>query len=128
MKLRTEPNVVPLCDILLVLLIIFMVISPMVSKGLDVKIPEGGQPGQALVISVEEDGRIFLNREEFASVGLLKLRLREVFHNRTSKTVHIRGHARLPYSQMVSVIDAAKGEGIDVVSLIASRYYGEQSR
>lgn len=127
MKQRTEPNVVPLCDILLVLLIIFMVISPMVSRGLDVKIPEGGGPGKALVISVEEDGRIFLNREEFTSVGLLKLRLREVFQNRTNRTVHIRGHVRLPYSQMVAVIDAAKGEGIEVVSLIASRYYGEQS-
>ena len=126
MKQRTEPNVVPLCDILLVLLIIFMVISPMVSRGLDVKIPEKGDEGPGYVISVEEDGRMLLNREEFASLGLLKQRLREVYQNRTNKLIHVQGHANLLYSHMVAVIDAVKGEGIEVVSLIASRYYGSQ--
>ncbi len=124
MKQRTEPNIVPLCDILLVLLIIFMVISPMVSKGLDVKIPEEGDKGPGFVVSVEEDGRILLNREEFISLDLLKQRVREVYQNRVHKLIHVRGHAKLPYGRIVAVIDAVKGQGVEVISLVSSRYYG----
>ena len=88
---RAEPNVVPLCDILLVLIIIFMVITPMVQKGIDVKLPEttaesGGTPQGLIVLTLKKDMSVMINQESI-SLELLPSRLQTIYSTRQDKTI-----------------------------------------
>lgn len=117
-----EPNVVPLCDVLLVLLIIFMVITPMIQKGIDVKLPEttaeaGQAPQGLIVLTLKRDLTVMVNQEQI-EMNMLGGRLREIYEVRQDKTIFIRADARVPYSQVVEMIDIAKGAGVDTTGII----------
>jgi len=117
-----EPNVVPLCDVLLVLLIIFMVITPMIQKGVDVKLPEttaeaGAAPQGLIVLTLKRDLSVMVNQEQI-EMNMLGGRLREIYEVRQDKTVFIRADARVPYSYVVDMIDIAKGAGVDTTGII----------
>ena len=117
-----EPNVVPLCDVLLVLLIIFMVITPMIQKGVDVKLPEttaeaGAAPQGLIVLTLKRDLSVMVNQEQI-EMNMLGGRLREIYEVRQDKTVFIRADARVPYSYVVEMIDIAKGAGVDTTGII----------
>ena len=119
---RAEPNVVPLCDVLLVLLIIFMVITPMIQKGVDVKLPEttaeaGAAPQGLIVLTLKKDLSVMVNQEQI-EMNMLGGRLREIYEVRQDKTVFIRADARVPYSYVVEMIDIAKGAGVDTTGII----------
>lgn len=123
---KSEPNVVPLCDILLVLLIIFMVITPVVQKGIDVKLPEagdveGGRTSGSIILTLEENLSVMLNAEEVPKELLLE-RLRDEYQTRTNKTIFIRADKSVPYSEVLKVIDAAKGAGIEVLGVYTQQY------
>ncbi len=123
---KSEPNVVPLCDILLVLLIIFMVITPVVQKGIDVKLPEagdaeGGRTSGSIILTLEENLSVMLNAEEVPRELLLE-RLRDEYQTRTNKTIFIRADKSVPYSEVLKVIDAAKGAGIEVLGVYTQQY------
>jgi len=128
-KQKSEPNVVPLCDILLVLLIIFMVITPVMQKGIDVKLPETQreEPGEgpkgtsAIVLTLESDQKIKLN-QDFVDMNLLENTLRDLYQTRTDKTIFIRADETLYYKDVLAVIDIAKGAGIEVLGVIPERY------
>lgn len=117
-----EPNVVPLCDILLVLLIIFMVITPMVQKGIDVKLPEttadtSATPQGLIVLTLKKDLSVMVNTEEM-EMNALSSRLRQIYEVRQDKTIFIRAFASVPYRYVIEVIDIAKGAGVDTTGII----------
>lgn len=122
MALSAEPNVVPLCDILLVLLIIFMVITPMVQKGIDIKLPEtqaegAGQPLGLIVLTVKLNNVIEINQSPI-ELAQLQSELNRHYSTRSDKTIFLRADAKLPFSRIIEVIDIAKGAGIETLGII----------
>ncbi len=127
-KQKSEPNVVPLCDILLVLLIIFMVITPVMQKGIDVKLPEtqrddgdGGGDTRGIVLTLESDRTVKIN-QDLVDMNLLENTLRDLYQTRTDKTIFIRADETLNYQDVLRIIDIAKGAGIEVLGVIPERY------
>ena len=124
-----EPNVVPLCDILLVLLIIFMVITPMVQKGIDVKLPEttadsGATPQGLIVLTLKKDLSVMINNIA-VDFKMLQSELSRIYATRADKTIFIRADAKLPYSRVIEMIDVAKGSGVEVLGIIPE-YFTEE--
>ncbi|MGB3861814.1 MAG: biopolymer transporter ExbD [Candidatus Aminicenantaceae bacterium] len=124
-----EPNVVPLCDVLLVLIIIFMVITPMIQKGIDVKLPEttadtSATPQGLIVLTLKKNLSVMINQEQI-SLEMLPGRLRSLYSTRQDKTIFIRADAKVPYASVVDLIDIAKGAGVEITGIIPE-YFTEE--
>lgn len=118
-----EMNVVPLIDILLVLLIIFMVISPRVPAGLPVALPETSQPGpprdpvDLVVVQVLHDGSLRINQQPVDWQDL-QARLETIFQLRASRVAFVRGDGELEFGAVARAIDVMRGSGITSVGLM----------
>jgi biopolymer transport protein TolR len=122
MARRAEPNVVPLCDVLLVLLIIFMVLTPSHQKGFDIKLPEttedtSSTPGSLIVLTLFRGDRVDINKNQF-SLAEAGDELRRIYSTRQEKIAFIRADASLPYSKIIELMDIARGAGVEVMGLI----------
>ena len=116
--MQAEPNVTPMIDVLMVLLIIFMFMVPASQRATYASLPEDrpGGEGTAMVLEVLPGGRVALNREPLA-VGVLAARLRAVYAGRPDKVLMVRGDGAATYQEVVTAIDIARGAGVAVVGL-----------
>lgn len=120
-----EPNVVPLIDVLLVLIIIFMVITPKAPTGLPTVAPQPAPPQsrvespQAVVVQVAPGGKLMINqdRSDWSTLGV---RLSGIFKNRADKVAFVRGADEVPFEDVARAIDIMRGAGIEHVGLITS--------
>lgn len=125
-RVLSEINVTPLVDVTLVLLIIFMVTTPMLQRGTDVELPQAQQSEpkeeERITLTLTREGRVYLNTQE---VPRASLRDRLVALARTrERVVHFRGDAQVPYGLVIEVMDALKAAGIETVGLITERPSG----
>jgi biopolymer transport protein ExbD len=116
-----EINVTPLVDVVLVLLIVFMVTAPMMSRGIDVSLPVANQPqippADRITVSIRADGRVFV-ADQPVNIVLLEDRLRGLTSGSPASVVYLRADESLRYAEVIRVVDVIKRAGIDRIGFV----------
>ncbi len=127
-----EINVIPLVDVMLVLLIIFMVAAPMIQRGVEVNLPVARRTPEisrerlfvTVPLSFRQDRRVFLDNEA-VRVDVLEERIRQSMVNRTDKEVYLRGDGGVQLQELIDVMDRLKAGGVEKVGIV-SKLPGER--
>ena len=123
-SVKSEPNVVPMIDIMLVLLIIFMIVTPLIAAGFKATLPKGKnldprpEGDNEVVLGIDQAGRYFLNQRPIAA-GALEDQLRSVFAARTEdKILYFKADNQLKYGQVQEAVETARRAGVRVMAAI----------
>ncbi|MBZ5523022.1 MAG: biopolymer transporter ExbD [Acidobacteriia bacterium] len=127
-KVNSNINVTPMVDVMLVLLIIFMVITPMLQKGVTVKLAQANNPIQmpdadkedALIVAVMNDGSIFFDTQKVTAAELTT-KVKDRITNRADKHVYVKADARAKYKAVVDVVDDVRSAGVDQLGLLTEQ-------
>jgi biopolymer transport protein TolR len=120
--LTNEPNVTPMIDVLMVLLIIFMVIVPSSRKALDVQLPDPNPapttstPTSQIVLEVLPGGQYTVNKQPVAAANLGQ-RLKEIYDPRPEKIIFVKGDPKVTYQDVIKAMDIARGSGVKVIGV-----------
>lgn len=128
-------NVTPMVDVMLVLLIIFMVITPMLSKGVSVDLVrtrnhiamDEADQEDAILVAVTREGSVFLGRSRIEA-NLLKNEIEDILTTRIDKTVYVKSDARSRYERVVEVVNILRSAGCDQVGLLTEKQEETRSR
>jgi biopolymer transport protein ExbD/biopolymer transport protein TolR len=126
------PNVIPMADIMLVLLIIFMVVTPMLQKGVSVDMAkvnnaqdmQDADKDDAIIVAVTHDGHLYLGSTQ---VGLSEIttKVKDLLANRLDKTVFVRSDQRAKYGDVVKAVDEVRSAGVDKIGLLTEKNRGK---
>jgi biopolymer transport protein TolR len=127
-KVNSNINVTPMVDVMLVLLIIFMVITPMLQNKVNVDLAKTDNPTampdadkeDAVVVAVTRDGRVFLGQNQ-VSLDNLGSKVKDALENKTSKEIYVRADARAKYGTVTDAIDNVRSAGVDEVGLLTEQ-------
>ena len=132
-KVNSNINVTPMVDVMLVLLIIFMVITPMLQKGVSVDLAKANNPIQmpdadkedAIIVAVMRDGKIFFDTQQVTAEELTT-KVRDRLQNRPDKRVYVKADARAKYKAVVDVVDNVRSAGVDQLGLLTEQKRGTE--
>jgi biopolymer transport protein TolR len=127
-KVNSDINVTPMVDVMLVLLIIFMVITPMLQKGVSVDLAKVNNPTpmtdadkeDALIVAIMHNGKVFFGNDQ-VDPDQLTDKIKDRIANRTDKRVYIRADARAKYGSVVQVVDDVRAAGVDDLGLLTDQ-------
>jgi len=127
-SVMAAPNVIPMADIMLVLLIIFMVVTPMLQKGVSVDMArvnnaedmQAADRDDAVLVAITRDGSIYLGTQKIALDQITNL-VKDRLANRLDKTVFVKSDARAKYGDVVKVVDEVRAAGVDNLGLLTER-------
>jgi biopolymer transport protein ExbD/biopolymer transport protein TolR len=127
-KVNSNINVTPMVDVMLVLLIIFMVITPMLQKGVSVDLAKVNSPSampdadkeDALIVAVMRDGKLFFGNDRIEADQLTQ-KIKDRLANRVDKRVYVRADARAKYGSVVEVVDNVRAAGVDDLGLLTDQ-------
>ncbi|HEX9742359.1 MAG TPA: biopolymer transporter ExbD [Nitrospiraceae bacterium] len=116
-----EINIIPLVDVVLVLLIIFMVTAPMLYRGMDIKLPTSKsntiKPEERLVLTIQRDQKVFLNKDQM-SLDQLEFKLKQAKRRNADVAIYLRADQAVPYGTVVRVMDEIKRAGIEKLGMV----------
>ena len=127
-KISSEINVTPMVDVMLVLLIIFMVVTPMLQKGISVDMAKVNNPEpmqdadkeDALLVSITRDGKVYFGSEQI-TIDNLTTKVRDRLQNKADKRVYVKADMRARFGGVVQVVDAVRAAGVDDLGLLTDQ-------
>ena len=128
-KVNSNINVTPMVDVMLVLLIIFMVITPMLQKSMTVELAKAQNPinmpdadhEDALIVAVTFDGHIYFDQQRIDNPGDITQKVKDRVANRVNKEVFVKADARAKYKNVVDVVDNVRSAGVDTLGLLTEQ-------
>ena len=128
-RFLAEINVIPLVDVVLVLLVIFMVTAPMLYRGMDIKLPTSAsntiKPEIRAVLTIEQDQRLYLDKDE-VSVAQLERKLHLLKQEHAEVSLYLRADRDVPYGVVVQVMDGVKKAGIEKLGMVTDPTTGPE--
>jgi biopolymer transport protein ExbD/biopolymer transport protein TolR len=127
-KVNSDINVTPMVDVMLVLLIIFMVVTPMLQKGVSVDMAQVNNPSamqdadkeDAMLVSITRDGKVYFGSDQI-TIDALTTKVKDRLTNRPDKRVYVKADMRAHFGSVVQVVDAVRAAGVDDLGLLTEQ-------